>query len=75
MTYISKNFAEPIVLPNGKVAENVADVDAFLKAEGLAMASDYSPEFYKQKKFEQSQKLKQDLFKTFLYNYKRRIWK
>ena len=47
MTYISKQFAEEVILPDGSVASSVADVDKYLRASGLARSSDYSTEYIK----------------------------
>ena len=41
MTYISRQFAEEVLLPDGSVASSVADVDKYLRATGLALAGDY----------------------------------
>ena len=47
MTYISKQFAEEVILPDGSVASSVADVDKYLRTSGLARSSDYSTEYIK----------------------------
>ena len=41
MTYISRQLAEEVLLPDGSVASSVADVDKYLRATGLALAGDY----------------------------------
>ena len=74
MTYISKQFAEEVLLPDGSVASSVADVDKYLRATGLALASDYSPEYYQNIRTQQERERQQSLFADFLYNYKRMIW-
>ena len=45
MTNFSKQFAEEVILPDGSVASSVADVDKYLKASGMARASDFSTEY------------------------------
>ena len=74
MTYISKQFAEEVLLPDGSVASSVADVDKYLRATGLALASDYSPEYYQNIRTQQERERQQSVFADFLYNYKRMIW-
>lgn len=75
MTYISRQFAEEVLLPDGSVASSVADVDKYLRAMGLALAGDYSPEYYQNIRNQQERERRQSLFADFLYNYKRMIWK
>jgi hypothetical protein len=75
MTYIAKQFAEEIILPDGSVASSVADVDRYLRTNGLARASDYSPEYIKNIRDNQEKQRQESLFADFLYNYKRMIWK
>jgi len=75
MTYISKQFAEEIVLPDGSVASSVADVDKYLRTSGSARASDYSPEYLQNIRDNQEKQRQESLFADFLYNYKRMIWK
>ena len=41
VTYISKQFVEEVILPDGSVASSVADVDKYLRTSGLARSSDY----------------------------------
>lgn len=74
MTNFSKQFTEEIVLPDGSVASSVADVDKYLRSSGLALASDYSPEYIKNIRFQQEQDRRKAIFADFLYNYKRIIW-
>lgn len=75
MTYISRQFAEEVLLPDGSVASSVADVDKYLRATGLALAGDYSAEYYQNIRNQQEREQRQSLFADFLYNYKRMIWK
>ncbi len=75
MTYIAKQFAEEVMLPDGSVASSVADVDRYLRTSGMARASDYSPEYIKNIRAKNEKQRQEKLFADFLYNYKRMIWK
>lgn len=75
MTYISKQFAEEVILPDGSVASSVADVDKYLRSSGLARSSDYSTEYIKNIRLKQETDRRKQLFADFLFNYKRMIWK
>ncbi len=75
MTYISKQFAEEVILPDGSVASSVADVDKYLRASGLARSSDFSTEYIKNIRQKQENNRRKQLFADFLFNYKRMIWK
>ncbi len=75
MANFMKQFTEEIVLPDGSVASSVADVDKYLKANGLAHAGDFSDEYIKNIRYQQEQDRRQSLWADFLYNYKRIIWK
>ena len=75
MTYISKQFAEEVILPDGSVASSVADVDKYLRTSGLARSSDYSTEYIKNIRLKQETNRRKQLFADFLLNYKRMIWK
>lgn len=75
MTYISKQFAEEVILPDGSVASSVADVDKYLRASGLARSSDFSAEYIKNIRQKQENNRQKQLFADFLFNYKRMIWK
>lgn len=74
MSYFSKQFTEDIVLPDGSVASSVADVDKYLRRSGLAKASDYSPEYVKNIRYQQETERKKELENKFLREYKRIIW-
>ena len=74
MSYISGSFKTPFLLPNGKEATSCKEVDAYLKEEGLAMASDYSKSYFETQKAKKAFQQKQELFDDFLTNYKRMIF-
>lgn len=75
MTYISGQLKEPLLLPNGQEVTSFAEVEAYLKSENLAFASDYSKEYMANRRQLNAFKQKQDLFDAFLTNYKRMIFK
>lgn len=74
MSYFSKQFTEDLLLPDGSVASSVADVDKYLRSSGLAMASDYSPEYQKNIRYQQELERKREIKENFLREYKRIIW-
>lgn len=75
MTYISKQFAEEVILPDGSVASSVADVDKYLRSSGMARSSDFSTEYIKNIRLKQETDRQKQIFADFLFNYKRMIWK
>lgn len=75
MSNFMKQFAEEVPLPDGSVASSVADVDKYLKATGLALSSDYSPEYMQNIRYQNDKARRKAIFAEFLYNYKRMIWK
>lgn len=75
MTYFSKQFLTPVTLPDGSVATNASEIEAFLNKTGLTSSSDYSKEYLKNCRFLREQTFKKELFETFLTNYKRMIFK
>ena len=75
MSNFTKQFAEEVLLPDGSVASSVADVDKYLKTSGLALSSDYSPEYIQNIRLKNEQQRRKEIFAEFLNNYKRMIWK
>ncbi|MCQ2735226.1 MAG: hypothetical protein MJ212_04700 [Alphaproteobacteria bacterium] len=75
MSNFTKQFAEEVLLPDGSVASSVADVDKYLKTSGLALSSDYSPEYIQNIRLKNEQQRQKEIFAEFLNNYKRMIWK
>jgi len=61
-------------LPDGTIAKCTADVDAYLKRSGDALASDYSAEYKKNQRFFEERRLEKENFAEFLNQYKKRIW-
>ncbi len=74
MTYISKEFTEDIVLPDGSAASSIYEIERFLKMNNLAAASEYSDDFRREVRFRQECNQRKMLFETFIDNYKRVIW-
>lgn len=74
MSYISSAFKTPVLLPNGKEASNMQELERYLKSENLACASDYSKEYVLKRQQANLLKQKQELFEDFLTNYKRMIF-
>lgn len=74
MSYFSKQFAEDLLLPDGSVASSVADVDKYLRRSGSAKASDFSPEYLKNIRYQQETERRNELKALFLRKYKRMIW-
>lgn len=54
--------------------ESPADIDRYLKETGLAMASDYSNDWFKRINYEKQKAEKDDCFNDFIQQYKRKIW-
>ena len=74
MTYFSREWTEDVVLPDGKIASSVHDIERFLSQNNLAMASDYSDAFRESVRFQQEKKCRLDSWTVFLNHYKRLIW-
>ena len=68
------NMFEEILLPNGKVAQNASDVDAFLKENDLAISGDFSGSYMKNVSRRKQALQRQNAFEDFINEYKRRIW-
>ena len=65
---------DEVLLPNGKVAECVADIDAFLKESGLARCGDFGGEYCKNMRRKNLRLQRQSAFEDFIKEYKKRIW-
>lgn len=75
MTFFNSDFKEPIPLPDGSIASNSQELEAFFKRTGTTKSSDYSKAYFKNKSYQKQKKMSQDLFDAFLINYKRMIFK
>ena len=74
MTYFTKNFSEDCVLPDGTVANSSHDIDRYLKANSLALTSDYSEEYIKKLHLDNDKTQRKEIFAEILQQYKKRIW-
>jgi hypothetical protein len=61
-------------LPDGTVAESVADVERYLKENDAALASDYSADYQKSRRFFKEKDRKDKLHSDFIHNLKKEIW-
>ena len=61
-------------LPDGTVAESAQDVERYLNETGSALASDYSDEFKKNRRFFNEKARKDKLHADFIHNLKKEIW-
>lgn len=62
-------------LPDGTWAECSKDVDKYLKRSGSAMASDFSGEYMKSRRYFLEKDQHDDFMADFVRNYKKEIWK
>jgi len=74
MTYFSKNFSADLILPDGTVATSVCDVDRYLRANQLAMASDYSDQYVENIRLQNNRAQQKEIFAELVQQYKKRIW-
>jgi len=75
MANFSREWTEDVVLPDGSTASSVADIERWLKRNGLALASDYSDDFRRNVRYNQEKAQRAECFADFIRNYKRLIWK
>ena len=61
-------------LPDGTVAESVQDVERYLKQNDAALASDYSADYQKNRRFFDEKDRKDKLHSDFIHNLKKEIW-
>ncbi len=74
MTYFTKEFSAEVILPDGTVATSAKDIDRYLKANQLAMQSDYSAEYLQNIRLKNQRELQKDIFADIVQQYKKRIW-
>ncbi len=75
MTYFSREWTDEVLLPDGTAATSTADVDRYMRQNEVVLASDYSDDFYRRKKWEKQLQAKNSLFRDFINAYKRSVWK
>lgn len=63
-----------MLLPDGTYAEDIKDIDKYLKSANLAMASDYSDEYIKNVRYKREITEKAEQWQDFVREYKKRIW-
>ncbi len=74
MTNFSREWIEEIVLPDGTTATSAADVDRYMRQNGVVLASDYSKDYYRTVRWKKQQREKDEAFKCFVEAYKRSVW-
>lgn len=74
MTYFSKQFSAEILLPDGTVASSVQEIDRYLKANQLAVQSDYSVAYLQNIRRNNETARQKEIFAELLKNYKKGIW-
>ncbi|MBE6467058.1 MAG: hypothetical protein E7004_00490 [Alphaproteobacteria bacterium] len=74
MTYFTKEFSEDFILPDNTVATSSQDIDRFLKANNLALMSDYSDEYMKNVRLDNDKAQRKEIFAEVVQQYKKRIW-
>ena len=62
MTYFTKEFSEDFILPDNTVATSSQDIDRFLKANNLALMSDYSDEYMKNVRLDNDKAQRKEIF-------------
>ena len=63
-----------ITLPDGTVAESVQDVERYLKQTGTASGSDYSDDYFKNRRFFNEKAHQDKLHADFNHNLKKELW-
>lgn len=61
-------------LPDGTVAESVEDVDRYIKENDAALASDYSDDYYKSRRYFMEKAQDDELHSDFIQQFKKEIW-
>ena len=74
MTYFTKEFSEDFILPDNTVATSSRDIDRYLKANNLAIMSDYSDEYIKNVRLNNDRAQRKEIFAEIVQQYKKRIW-
>lgn len=74
MSNINRQWTNEVVLPDGSIASSAADIDRYIKANQVALASDYSSEYIAKVKKRQQKNEQNSIFAELIHNYKRSIW-
>lgn len=74
MTYFTKNYSEEYVLPDGTVATSSQEIDRYLKANNMALKSDYSEQYMRKIHLNNDRAQRKEIFADVVQQYKKRIW-
>jgi len=74
MSNINRQWTQEVVLPDGSIASSAADIDRYIKANQVALASDYSSEYMTKVKQRQQKEEKNSIMADLIHNYQRSIW-
>ena len=74
MTYFTKNLSTEVLLPDGTVAYSAQDIDRYLKANHLALQSDYSAAYFKNIRQGKQKSWLKDIRADLIQQYKKEIW-
>ena len=61
-------------LPDGTIAESAKDVERYMRETGAALASDYSDDYRKNRRFFIEKAQGEKIHSDFIRNYKKEIW-
>lgn len=61
-------------LPDGTLAENVNDIERYIKQNDVALASDYSGEYLNTRRFFNEKARRDEIRADFIYNVKKELW-
>lgn len=74
MSNINSRWREEVVLPDGSIAACAADIDKYIRANQVALASDYSSEYMTKVKKRRQKEERDSIFADLINKYKRSIW-
>lgn len=74
MANISRQWTQDVILPDGSVATSSAEIEKYLHANKVALASDYSTEYRQNVRLRNEKAHRDSLWAEFLNNYKRMVW-
>ena len=65
---------EEFCLPDGSVAASSKDIDEYARRTGSAMASDFSADYVRNRRYFIEKAQEAELLSAFVFNYKKEIW-
>ena len=74
MSNISRQWTDEIILPDGSIATNAADIDRYMRVNNTALATDYSEEYMAKVKQRQHKSQRASIYADLIHYYKRSIW-